>query len=99
FVGYKLFHIREKTIIFGSVMNQLKQQKNELGTWTTNEKKAAFIFFLAIFLWFTEKWHMSMFGFEISVYMTAIIAATLILLPKYGILEWKEADIIWYLIL
>jgi len=99
FVGFKMFPIREETKNFGSVMSQLKQQKNELGTWTTNEKKAAFIFFLAIFLWFTEKWHMSMFGFEISVYMTAIIAATLILLPKYGILEWKEADIKWDLML
>lgn len=99
FIGLRLFSFKNETENFGNVMGQLKTERKNLGTWALNEKKAAFIFFLAVFLWFTEKWHLQMFGFEISVYMTAVIAAALILLPRVGILEWKEADIKWDLML
>lgn len=33
------------------------------------------------------------FGFKISVYMTAVIAAVLCLMPRVGLLTWSEAKI------
>lgn len=99
FIGLRLFSFKSEAGKFESVMGQLKEERKKLGAWSIDEKKAAFIFLLAVFLWFTEKWHMQIFGFEISVYMTAVIAAVLILLPKVGILEWSEANIKWDLML
>lgn len=99
FVGLRLFSFKSETDKFEAVMNQLKKERNELGPMTLDEKKAGIIFLLAVVLWFTEKWHMAMFGFEISVYMVAVIAALLCLLPRVGLLEWKEANIKWDLML
>ena len=40
-----------------------------------------------------------MFGFKISVYMTAVIAAILCLMPRIGLLTWNEANIKWDLMI
>lgn len=57
------------------------------------------IFLLAVVLWSTESYHKAMLGFEISVYMTAVIAAILCLLPRVGLLTWPEANIKWDLMI
>ncbi len=62
-------------------------------------KKAMVIFIIAVLLWSTESYHESMFGFSISVYMTAVISAILCLLPRIGLLTWKESNIKWELMI
>ena len=64
-----------------------------------DEKKAMAIFLLTVLLWATEDYQKAWFGFKISVYMTAVIAAVLCLMPRIGLLTWSEAKIKWDLML
>lgn len=98
FVGLKIFSFKEEAS-FGNAMALLKEEKATLGPLTVNEKKAMFIFSLTVLLWFLESYHEVIFGFKISVYMVAVLAAVLCLLPKIGLLEWKEANIKWDLMI
>ncbi|WP_439239682.1 SLC13 family permease [Lonepinella sp. BR2919] len=97
-VGLKLFKFKDE-IDFKRALVILKEERQRLGAFTLNEKKAMFIFLLAVFLWATESYHKALFGFKISVYMTAVIAAVLCLMPKIGLLNWSEAKIKWELMI
>lgn len=97
-IGFKLFSI-QKEGNFSEALVRLKDEYSKLGKMTLDEKKAMSIFFLAVFLWATEDYQKGWFGFEVSVYMTAVIAAVLCLLPKIGLLTWNEAKIKWDLML
>ncbi|EGQ7962876.1 DASS family sodium-coupled anion symporter [Vibrio parahaemolyticus] len=98
FVGIKLFTFKGEVDFEGS-LERLKEERGNLGSLTLNEKKAIFIFCNAVFLWATESYHEAMFGFSISVYMTAVISAILCLLPKIGLLTWNESNIKWDLMI
>lgn len=98
FVGIRLFNFKGEVDFEGS-LEKLKYERKQLGSLTLNEKKAMVIFMTAVFLWATESYHKEMFGFNISVYMTAVIAAILCLLPRIGILTWKESKIKWDLMI
>lgn len=98
FVGIKLFKFKGEVDFEGS-LEKLKEERSQLGFLTLNEKKAIFIFCNAVFLWATESYHEAMFGFSISVYMTAVISAILCLLPKIGLLTWNESNIKWDLMI
>ncbi|EGR0525355.1 TPA: DASS family sodium-coupled anion symporter [Vibrio cholerae] len=98
FVGIKLFTFKGEVDFEGS-LERLKEERGNLGSLTLNEKKAMFIFCNAVFLWATESYHEAMFGFSISVYMTAVISAILCLLPKIGLLTWNESNIKWDLMI
>ncbi|WP_409342206.1 SLC13 family permease [Paenibacillus sp. MBLB4367] len=97
FVGLRLFSFKGEA--FGNAMSTLKEELGKLGAFTRDEKKALAIFTLTVLLWATEDYHKSLFGVEISVHMTAIIAALLCLLPRVGLLTWKEAKIRWDLMI
>lgn len=58
-----------------------------------------YIFLMTVFLWATESYHQDVVGFKISVYMTAVIAAILCLMPRIGLLTWNEANIKWDLMI
>ncbi|MEH7114365.1 DASS family sodium-coupled anion symporter [Neobacillus niacini] len=98
FIGLKLFSIKEEGN-FENVMDSLKGELKKLGSFSIAEKKASVIFILTVLLWATGDYHEAWFGFEISTEQTAVIAALLCLLPKVGMLEWKDANIKWELMI
>lgn len=98
FIGLRLFKFTGEVDFEGS-LKKLKDERNQLGKLTLTEKKSMCIFFIAVFLWATESYHKAMFGFNISVYMTAVIASILCLLPRIGVLTWKESNIKWDLMI
>ncbi len=98
FVGFKLFSIKREED-FTRATNRLRNEFDKLGKLTLAEKKALFIFLFAIISWATEDYQKGWFGFEISVYMTAVIAAIMCLMPTIGIIKWSEASIKWDLML
>lgn len=99
FVGLKMFNFSNETG-FSEGMEKLKEQLAGLGRLSLDEKKAMGIFLLTLLLWATEDYQEAWFnGFGLSVYMTAVIAATLCMLPGIGLITWKEANIKWDLMI
>lgn len=88
----------KKPIIQGGI-DTLKRQLARMGKISFQEKKAAIIFGLVIFLWVTDRFHMQWFGFQIDPVMAAMVGAVITFLPKIGIIKWNEADIPWHLML
>ncbi len=80
-------------------LDALKRQLERMGKITRVELKGAAIFGIVILLWLTDRFHRSMFGFEIDPVMAAMVGGIIALLPKVGILKWNEADIPWHLML
>lgn len=98
-IGLKLYSFKDETG-FSEGMDTLRQQLSSLGRFTQEEKKAMAIFSLTVVLWATVDYQKTwLHGWSISVYMTAILAATMCLMPKVGLLTWKEANIKWDLML
>jgi len=97
-IGLKLYSFKDE-VDFSGALEKLKAERAELGQLTKNEKKAMYIFMMAVVLWATESYHQEMLGFKISVYMTAVIAAILCLMPRIGLLSWSEANIKWDLMI
>ena len=73
----------------------LKDELKALGPITGVEIKAMIIFALTVFLWATDGNHITLFGFQMSLVMVALLAAALFYLPYIGILNWKETKIPW----
>lgn len=97
-VGFRLFPLKGE-IDFAQAHNRLREEYLKIGAFSLDEKKAMAIFLLAVTLWATEDYHKALMGFEISVYMTAVIAAVLCLMPRIGLLTWGEAKIKWDLMI
>lgn len=97
-IGLKLFSIKNEGN-FEHVMGTLKEELKKLGSFSVAEKKASVIFLLTVLLWATGDYQEAWFGFEISTAQVAVLAAVLCLLPKVGMLEWKDANIKWELML
>ncbi|USH01430.1 anion permease [Grimontia kaedaensis] len=97
FIGIFLFKPNGAAKAGGEEIKEINRQYLELGPVSLDEKKAASIFFVTIFLWATDKWHMDLFGFQISLVMVAVISASIFFMPYVGILTWKEAKIPWNL--
>jgi di/tricarboxylate transporter len=70
-----------------------------MGAISKAEMKSVAIFFLVLFLWATDRYHVGWFGFEISAVMAALIGAIIAFLPKIGLLSWKDADIPWHVMI
>lgn len=98
-IGLLLFRPKTDAKAGGDEIKQIQKQYNDLGKVTLDEKKAAGIFLLTITLWATDKWHLDIFGFQFSLVMVAIIAASMFFMPYIGILTWKEAKIPWNLMI
>jgi len=102
YIGPKFFFkIKEKEskpAVKGGI-EVMKKQLDAMGKMTFNEKKGAAIFGIVIFLWVTDRFHQSMFGFQIDPVMAAMVGGIITLLPKVGLLKWNECDIPWHLML
>lgn len=77
----------------------LKEQYQALGKITNKEIKALVIFFLTIFLWASDGYQIALFGFQISLVMVAVLSATLFFMPYIGLINWKESNIPWDLMI
>ncbi|WP_240417206.1 SLC13 family permease [Paenibacillus periandrae] len=98
FIGFKLFSLKGETN-FHHAMDTLKEELKKLGSFSLNEKKALVIFIATVILWATGDYQKGWFGFEISTEQTAVLAALFCLLPRLGVLTWKEANIKWELMI
>jgi anion transporter len=99
FIGMKLFPPEIKKID-GDFMNKFKDQYKSLGPMQANEKRALGIFLLIVLLWATDQWHQAWFHMTLDPTIVAILGATLMLLPKIGVItKWSEVKIPWDLML
>jgi anion transporter len=80
-------------------LDVVRGQYAELGPMRAEEKKALAIFGLVLFLWMTDVFHMRWFGVEIGAAFAALLGAVIVLFPRYGVLQWSEADIPWHLLI
>lgn len=80
-------------------LDLVKAQYAELGPLTAPEKKALAIFGLVLGLWMTDVFHMQWFGVEISAPFAALLGAVIVLMPRWGLLQWSEAEIPWHLLI
>ncbi|NLI12746.1 MAG: DASS family sodium-coupled anion symporter [Peptococcaceae bacterium] len=83
----------------GKGIADMREELKSQGKINKDEWKALVIFALTIFLWATGPYHVKMFGINISLVMTAVIAATLFYLPFIGIIDWKKTSIPWDLMI
>jgi len=70
-----------------------------MGPLSFGEKKAIAIFALVLFLWMTDIFHMRWFGVEITAPFAALLGAVIVLFPRWGVLQWAEAEIPWHLLI
>jgi anion transporter len=80
-------------------LDLIREQYAKMGPFSFAEKKALAIFGVVLFLWMTDTFHMSWFGVEISAPFAALLGAVIVLFPRWGILQWSEADIPWHLLI
>lgn len=99
FIGYKMFKVSSNGVGGGDTSKVLKGQLDELGPMSLQEKKAAAIFAFTLLSWATGNHQEQWFGFGLSTVQTAVISMLLCLLPKYGVLEWKQSGIKWNMML
>lgn len=98
FIGLKIFPFKGEAA-FHNTIDTFKDELKKLGDFSINEKKATVIFLITVILWATGDYQKGWFGFEISTEQTAGLAALLCLLPRVGLLTWKEANIKWELMI
>jgi anion transporter len=77
----------------------VREKYNAMGPLSFSEKKAIVIFGLVLFLWMTDIFHLRWFGVEISAPFAALLGVLLVLFPRWGVLQWAEADIPWHLLI
>ena len=98
-IGYKIYKVEGSLEAIGKSKEILKGQLKALGEFSAEEKRVAIIFAFTILSWATGNYQEGWFGFGLSTTQTAVISMLLCLLPKFGVLTWKEADIKWDLML
>ena len=84
FVIFKLFPPEMKSIPGG--LTFVKEELEKMGPVSTQEWKALLYFLLALCLWASDMWH------QLNATMVAFAVSALILIPKIGVLSWKEAQ-------
>lgn len=67
-------------------LDYINEELRKLGPITTDELKALLYFALALLLWATDMLH------HLNATMVAFMVSALILLPKIGVLSWKDAQ-------
>jgi anion transporter len=80
-------------------MEVLQREQASMGKLSVREWKAIVIFSLVIILWATDRYQHQWFGIELGPSISAMIGATIALMPKIGLLQWDETDIPWHLLI
>lgn len=99
FIGYKVYKVKDSLNGLSDSMDILRNQLKELGPISSTEKRAAAIFIFTLLSWATGDYQKAILGFEISTEQTAVLSMLLCLLPGFGVLTWKQADIKWDLMI
>lgn len=102
FLGRKvIFPIRgeEQAPRLAGGLDVVRRKYEEMGPVTFAEKKAVAIFGLVLLLWMTDVFHLRWFGVEITAPFAALLGAIIVLFPRWGVLQWSEADIPWHLLI
>ncbi len=102
FLGQRLlFRIppAERTPRLQGGLEVVRQKYAEMGPLGVGEKKALAIFGLVLALWTTDIFHLRWFGVEITAPFAALLGAVIVLFPRWGVLQWSEADIPWHLLI
>jgi anion transporter len=101
-IGHKLlFRIPadERTPRLAGGLEVVRRKYEEMGPLTAAERKALVIFGGVLFLWMTDVFHLQWFGVEITAPFAALLGAVIVLFPRWGVLQWAEADIPWHLLI
>lgn len=77
-------------------LDLVKKQLATMGPMTQAEWRCIAIFGVVIFLWMTDRWHMQWFGVTIDAPIAAMIGVIVAFMPRWGLLEWSEAEIPWH---
>lgn len=77
----------------------IRERYQAMGPLSPSEKKAIAIFALVLFLWTTDAFHMRWFGLDIPAPFAALAGVVIALFPRWGVLQWSEADIPWHLLI
>ncbi len=100
FIGYWLamkvfFPLKpeERTPRIEGGMERLQGELQKLGRMSMQEKKAIVIFVLILAFWATDRLH------GVSATAVAFVGGIVALMPKIGIVRWKDVDIPWHLML
>lgn len=80
-------------------LDRVRAKYDEMGPLSAGERKAIAIFGLVLFLWMTDVFHLRWFGVEITAPFAALLGAVIVLFPRWGVLQWAEADIPWHLLI
>ncbi|QQR74612.1 MAG: anion permease [Holophagales bacterium] len=80
-------------------LDRIRAKYDEMGPLSTGERKAIAIFGLVLFLWMTDIFHLRWFGVEVTAPFAALLGAVIVLFPRWGVLQWAEADIPWHLLI
>lgn len=99
FIGYKLYKVEDGGIGGEKSNGILKEQLDNLGPMSVDEKKAAAIFAFTLISWATGNYQEQWFGFKISTEQTAVLSMLLCLLPGIGVIAWEQANIKWNLMI
>ena len=83
-IPLKLFPPEMKGVPGG--LGYIDDALKDMGPMSGSEKRAIVYFILALGLWSSDMWH----GFNSA--LVAFLVATLILLPKIGVLTWQQAQ-------
>ncbi|TAK17994.1 MAG: sodium:sulfate symporter [Acidobacteria bacterium] len=77
----------------------IRERYDAMGPLSVSEKKALAIFAVVLFLWTTDVFHMRWFGLDIPAPFAALLGVIIALFPRWGVLQWSEADIPWHLLI
>lgn len=80
-------------------LDVVRRKHDEMGPLSQGERKAIAIFGLVLFLWMTDVFHLRWFGVDITPPFAALLGAVIVLMPRWGVLQWAQADIPWHLLI
>lgn len=70
----------------GEGQTYIRKELDAMGKISSTEIYTLVVFFITLILWATDKYH------GVSVVVVGMVAVILILCPKYGVMNWKEAQ-------
>lgn len=80
-------------------LEAIRAKHAAMGPLSASEKKSIAIFAVVLALWMTDIFHMQWFGVEITAPFAALLGAVIALFPRWGVLQWSQADIPWHLLI
>lgn len=80
-------------------LDLVRAEQRTMGRMSAREWRAIAIFALVIFLWATDRFQKQWFGVELGPSISAMIGASIALMPRIGLLEWSDTEVPWHLLI